>query len=416
VSTNQNETVACGTIPIPAESAKLDEVIRVVNQYYPGLVGPVLAELSVFGSMALANRTKPLSLIFEAGSGSGKTAVVQMVFPIDEGLKEFVYRSDKFTPKSFVSHAANIKEKELQQQDLLPKLKDKVLVTKELAPIFRGRKEELTDNFSVLISVLDGKGFTSDSGMRGQRGYQELIVFNWVGATTPIPKETHRLMSQLGTRLLFYDVPSIEPTEDELIAYAERDDSSEGEDECAKVVNEFLLEFFKDNSIGSVNPSDIIISKQLLGALVRWGTLLVKGRTEIRYEKEEDTNRWEPIAALASESPYRVLGYFKDMVRGHALIHGRKEVNESDMKMIAHVAISSIPGHLRPLIKELRKSDNVDTRICCAICKVSQPTARKYMKEISLLGFADLEKGNPQSNQPDLIRLHSSFDWLRIRP
>jgi len=119
------------------------------------------------------------------------------------------YRSDKFTPKAFVTHAANIKKDELAQIDLLPKLNGKVLLTKELAPLFRGREEDLKDNFSILISVLDGKGFTSDSGTHGRRGYSEPVLFNWIGATTPLPPSTHRLMSQLGTRLCFTSFPRL---------------------------------------------------------------------------------------------------------------------------------------------------------------------------------------------------------------
>ena len=73
-----------------------------------------------------------------------------MTFPLAEQEgPSCVYRSDRFTPRAFVTHAANVRAEQLAKMDLLPKLKNKVLVTKELAPIFRGREEEL-------------KGFTSD--------------------------------------------------------------------------------------------------------------------------------------------------------------------------------------------------------------------------------------------------------------
>jgi hypothetical protein len=66
-----------------------------------------------------------------------------------------------------------------------------VLLTKELAPIFGAREDELRDNIATLISVLDGEGFISDSGMRGRRGYEEAIIFNWIGATTPLNARVH---------------------------------------------------------------------------------------------------------------------------------------------------------------------------------------------------------------------------------
>ena len=170
--------------------------------------------LAIFGAMALGKRTKPLTLIFDGPSGSGKTTVLQMAFPIKEiGLDGFVYRSDKFTPKAFVTHAANVSKAELAKIDLLPRIEQKVLITKEMAPILRGRKEDLIEIFSILIGVLDGKGFVSDSGIQGRRGYDRSIVFNWLGATTPLPPNTYRLMSQLGNRLLFFEMAAVEPPE-----------------------------------------------------------------------------------------------------------------------------------------------------------------------------------------------------------
>lgn len=393
------------------------EVNPIIQKYYPGLLKPLHACLAVFATLSLKNRTKPLSLIFEASSGFGKTAVLQMTFPYRDSkgnvskLEVYVYRSDKFTPKSFVSHAANVKKKDLKDVDLLPRIKNKILVTKELAPIFRGREQDLKENFSILISVLDGKGFTSDSGTMGQRGYQEPIIFNWIGATTPLPVSTHRMMSQLGTRLLFYEVPSIELTEDELFAYAQRDNAGKAEIECNIAVNNFLLGFFKLNPTGSIESDSIIIPSDLSKQLVRWAMFLVKARAEVIYDK---VFSGEAIAAGKPEGPFKVIDYFKELARGHALIHGRMEVNPSDIDLVSHIAISSVPIHLRSVIKELRISEYVDTSKCMELCDVSPPTARKYLQELDVLGIAKLIDGSPKTNEADKITLTEEFQWLRL--
>jgi hypothetical protein len=342
-----------------------------------------------------------------------------MTFPIkaregEKSVGEFIYRSDKFTPKAFVSHAASVRADKLAEVDLLPRLENKVLVTKELAPLFRGREEELQDNFSILISVLDGKGFTSDSGMRGRRGYDRPILFNWIGATTPLPPSTHRLMSQLGTRLLFYEVPCQQPTEEELLIYAAEDGADEAEIECQQVVNDFLIWFFTKHPIGSVALDSIVIPRGLLRELIRWAKFLVQGRAEIRYEKEYGT--WQPVAVMTPEGPWKVINYFKELTRGHALIHGRNEVNDTDLKLIANVAISSIPGHLRPIIRELRMIAKIDTATAATLCRVTAPTARRYLKEIELLGIGLLAKGHPETNHPDTIALSDQFRWLKLQP
>jgi hypothetical protein len=392
-------------------SSEYAKVRETVFRHYPTLAAAVEACLAVFGSMALAGRTKPLSVMFEAHSGFGKTAVLQMLFPEPGSpLAKHVYRSDKFTPKSFVTHAANVSREELTTMDLLPKLEGRVLVTKELAPIFRGREQDLQENFSILISVLDGKGFTSDSGMRGQRGYERPIMFNWIGATTPLPVETHRLMSQLGTRLLFYEIDSVPPTENDLFEYAKKEGADSAERECRIAVTEFLTRFFDAHPVGSVPLRSIQICDSRLLELVKWGMFLVAARAEVKWEK--DGTNPEPIAAMPPEGPHKVVLYFMDLARGHALVHGRDAVDDADLELIGHVAISSVPGQLRPIVRELRQASAVTTKTAAALCRVSAPTARKNLKQLSLLGICDLKKGGPITNESDEVQLATAYRWL----
>jgi hypothetical protein len=395
------------TPSIPAVSA-LGTLDAVVKKHYPALITSAHAMLAVFASMAMKGRTKPLSLIFETPSGYGKTATLQMAFPSDEEspLAKLVYRSDKFTPRSFVSHAANVKKEDMPNLDLLPKLENKVLITKELAPILRGRVEELQDNFSILISVLDGKGFISDSGMHGRRGYDRPILFNWIGATTPLPAATHRLMSQLGTRLLFFEVPAKQPTIDELKAYFLNDPDA-AERECQRAVNTFLMTFFLKHPVGSIDPLEMKFCDGLLDQLVRWVSFLVSARAEIRFEDEE------PIAAVPPEGPWKVVNYFKQLLFGHALIHSRMEVERTDIDFIGEVAISSTPGHLRPIIRALRTTPAVDTPLAARLCDVSRPTARKYLMELQVLGLVGLTKGESDAY---LVTLADEYTWLRTYP
>jgi hypothetical protein len=398
------------------------DVNPIIKKHYPNLLSAVHATMAVFATLSLKNRTKPLSLIFEASSGFGKTAVLQMTFPpsnatqneiktLKANMEVVIYRSDKFTPRSFVTHAANKKKEDLKSIDMLPKLRNKVLVTKELAPIFRGRETDLQENFSILISVLDGKGFTSDSGTMGSRGYKESIIFNWIGATTPLPPKTHRMMSQLGTRILFYEVAGIEPTEEELMAYAEKGDVGKAEVESNLAVTGFLVDFFKRNGVGKIDPESITFPKELLSQLVKWARFLVKARSEIRYDK--DLNEWEPIAALPPEGAWKVINYFKELAIGHALIHDRKEITQPDLDLVAHVAISSVPGHLRPIVKELRRADSIDCNRGERICARSRPTIRKYFKELELLGIVQLVKGSVQSNEAATVKLVEDYLWLK---
>ena len=91
-------------------------------------------------------------------------------------LANSVLRIDDFTPASLVSHSANRKSTELSKTDRLPKMRDKCVITKEMAPLFTGHEDELMKKFAVLASVLDGEGYISSSGNHGQRGYEEALM------------------------------------------------------------------------------------------------------------------------------------------------------------------------------------------------------------------------------------------------
>ncbi len=393
---------------------KLFELLATVQRHYPQLAATVRVCLAVCAAMALAHRKKPLSLILETPSGYGKTTAIVWLFPIPGlGTEAYFYRSDNFTPKAFVSHASNT-TKALKDIDMLPRITNKVLLTKELAPIFRGREQELQDKFSILIGVLDGIGLVSDTGMQGQRGYSEQCVFNWIGATTPIPRSTHRLMSQLGTRLLFWEVPVKQPTEAELLTFAACDDADMRDDECRRLANEFVADFYTRHPVGSVEPESIRFSAELLKRLVRWARFLVRGRASVNYE---DDKSWKPTSVGVPEGPWKVIKYFKELARASALLEDRTEVGDSDLELVAHVALSSIPGHLRPMIGALSQSGCLTTAQCKDACAVSSPTARNYMAELVLLGLAVQSRiGKPATNEPDEISLAPEFQWLHTQP
>src|SRR5262249_52734990 len=115
----------------------------------------------------------------------------------DGPLVPLCERADDFTTASFVSQAANRTAQQLAGVDLLPKIKDRVLLTPELAPIFRGDDDTLTSRFSKVTRVLDGQGLVTHSGTHGRRGSSGDHLFAWIGCTTPLPERAWRIMGQL---------------------------------------------------------------------------------------------------------------------------------------------------------------------------------------------------------------------------
>jgi len=357
-----------------------------ISNSFPECLDSVKVALAVCAITRFSDNHLPTTLIFCGASGSGKTLPISFMFPDQDHmtLNNYIYRSDKFTPRSFVSHAANITKDELREIDLLPKIKDKVFLTKELAPVFRGKQDELTDTFSILISVLDGRGYISDSGARGRRGYQENINFCWIGATTPLTNQAHELMAQLGTRLLFYTTDRKHKTIDELMAFAKQDDHNKREVECRRVVNDFLVALFTKYKPNSTGSSEINFTDNLLRKLV----VAVKVMAIMRSSLNNDMS-------LRKENEERAIIVLKNIVRGSALIHGRDFVDDYDIRQIQHICLSTMPRSREMVLRALLNYGG-----CCTttdvvnITGMSAPYARKIMELMSRLGICTYQKGS----------------------
>jgi hypothetical protein len=75
---------------------------------------------------------------------------------------------------------------------MLPKIKNKLFLTPELAPIFASRDEDLLQILGTLTRVADGQGYESDTGSQGHREYAENIMFAWIGAAVEVPYKVHK--------------------------------------------------------------------------------------------------------------------------------------------------------------------------------------------------------------------------------
>ena len=342
----------------------------------------------------------------QGGSGRGKSLTIRLLNPDRESTRALLERVDDFTPASFVSHAANRNEKQLGKIDLLPRIKDKVMLTKELAPLFRDEEKELRQNFARLTAVLDGEGYKTQSGTHGMRGYEGRYVFNWIGATTPIPARTYQVMAQLGNRTLFYEVAGAESTEEELIEFAENYETNDTVQACRKLVNDFIEAHFERYPAESVDPRKVDLAREAQQELVRYAKLIAKGRMEV----SED----EPGLP---EDPRRIVLLLQTLARGLALANDRFEVKSSDLDILRHVAFSSIPSKRRDLLRALLAAGGrMDAKQVEEALNVSRPTALDRMKELGGTGICEFRPGNSKTSEPGKVRLTDAFQWLLSTP
>ena len=96
-------------------------------------------------------------------------------------------------------------------------IRNKLFLTPELAPTFASKEEDLIQVLGIMTRILDGHGYESDTGAHGHRGYNERMMFAWIGAAVDVPRRVHKLLSTLGPKLYFLRLSKITKTEDKYL-------------------------------------------------------------------------------------------------------------------------------------------------------------------------------------------------------
>jgi hypothetical protein len=372
----------------------LDDLKQVICKYFPELWFEVKACLSTIAILTLKNMNGCPTLILVGSPSSQKTTILSFFYNY-----KLTYLSDSFTPKSFVSHAANVKVEKLAEVDMLPKLVNKCLLSPELAPLFEAQKDAQIEVFSILTRVLDGEGLKKDSAVHGGRGYSGDYHFAWLGATTPVSSRVWRILGKLGNRMFFMQMnekekPNIEFKNEFLSSEVEYEEKVKI---CRKAMHSFLDKFFEKNKVrqtkwnrGQDNTNsffdDIIEYARLLsslrGALVVWKTGGAGGYSHT-YEHTI------PI----KEGLYRAINALYNFARGHALLHDRNFITASDIILVRKICLSSMPHDRQQFLSVLRKyKGRVSTSTLTAEMKCSNETARKTMTTFEILGVVDVKK------------------------
>jgi hypothetical protein len=112
-----------------------------INEYFPDVSLLVDFELSIKKILNIEDITLPFMGIVFAVPSSLKTAFFKLL----RNLK-YSYYSDKFTARAFVSHSATVTKEKLAEIDMLPQIKDKILLTPELLPYSQERMMMLESN------------------------------------------------------------------------------------------------------------------------------------------------------------------------------------------------------------------------------------------------------------------------------
>jgi hypothetical protein len=402
---------------VVAEEIGLNDVLAKVREAYsPEIAEALRAELAFVASLSYADISCCLALILEGPSGTGKSALIEMLYPNEENGK-YMRREDRFTAAAFVSNASNVKKEKLKDVDLLPKIAGKVMLTKELSTLFGNDDNTLRGIFGTVTAVLDGKGFRTASGTQGERGYEGDLRFNWIGATTPIQSRVHNIMANFGCRLLFYECQFPEPDYEDIYKKMKNASSYAMEDECNALVNEFITQHFERYGVKTVHTDDIETPKNIFRALFDYVRLMTLGRRAVFIEKRNPLPNGEPAEeqyfASPPEAPFRPLEMFRSICIGSALTAKRNFLTADDLAIVRHIAFSSIPATRRRMLRCLIEAVGVlNSTDAAAMLKCSKPTALKWMRELAATELCTFQDEAGGSNRPESIVLSEQFGFL----
>jgi len=381
-------------------------VRAVIEQNFPDLWPAVDLGLATAATLLLADNVDPVAVIYVGGPSSSKTTVADFFVG-----HELCYRSDNFTPAAFVSHAANVPREKLDKVDLLPRIKHKLLVTPELAPIFRGKEAELAQRFAILTRVLDGDGLQTDSGTHGQRGYRGDYLFAWLGCTTPFDAMVWRVMANLGSRLFFLLMDSDgEVTVEDLVASEGAVPYKARLNQVRTALHAFLSALFE--TYGGVRGVawDVSADPQNVKVwIARFATVLAAMRSEPVREGDPERGRVE-YSPAKKEHPHRAHAVLGNLARGHALVHGRRQLTDDDLPFLVPVVVSSMPSECGAVFAALAKrgGEPLTAAQVQTILRVKHAeTARKVMEDLDGRGVIEFEAkgvGKP-------AEVHFRPDW-----
>jgi predicted transcriptional regulator len=427
---------------------KYQNLQDVIQRTLPNLWYSMEFELSVKNILHIKGCTLPFCGIVLGPPSSLKTVGVDLF-----GNAHDTFYTDHFTAKSFQTHASGLTEEQLLDIDMLPKLKDKLFLTPELAPTFSAKEDDLIENIGILTRILDGSGYSSDSGAQGHREYRKPMIFVWIGVAVDIPYKVHKILATLGPKLYFLRVPVQKTSIDEYYKQFKSGDFGSKKKAVKDALFDYLdwFDICPDLTVDETQDDETHeqISclkkvewnqdkdgKEVLENIIGLGKLLapLRGAVQVWHssnsaydiadiDDDEDgvtttaDNYGYGIATI--EDPGRAIQQLINLARGHALSQGRNYITKDDLPLVIKVVLSSAASIERVTIFDVLLANGgklTASRIVKSL-NTSKSTVHRTMTELKALGLVymnKIEEKNKRGQEYKVkqIVLDEEFNWF----
>ena len=152
----------------------------------------VEASLSAITTLLIENVDICVGIVFEGQASTNKTVALDLL----DDMSELVVKVDEFTAAAWVTNVNNKSDDQRGQIHMLPKVKNKVFVTPDLAPMFSKGERESLKTLGQMTRIFDGQGLIRSAGTTGIVEMKGDYRFTMLAATTPIMQSPSWLWRQ----------------------------------------------------------------------------------------------------------------------------------------------------------------------------------------------------------------------------
>ena len=365
---NGHETKYDGSADFSGEVRTLADLTAIVNKWLLLEDADVLpVTLGAIAAHRLGGES-PWLLLVAPPSGT-KTEILRMTWGTPG-----IYPLSELTARTFASGL----ETEGDDPSLLARLKDEILVLKDMTTILEMHQEERQAVLAQLREMYDGR-FDKAWGTGKELHWTGRLGF--LAGVTPVIDQHHAVMALLGPRFVQLRMVGSDRCEVAERAMENADHEEQMRRELAGACAAFLA------TIPKMPPE---VAPEVRRWLARVADLVTRARSPVLRDgwKREFEYAPEP------EMPARLARQLHALLRGVALVAGHPVVQTEDTARIARVAADCIPGIRRKALDALREADGwVRTSNVANTVQHARTTVVRALEDLQALGLVSCKKG-----------------------
>lgn len=378
-----------------------DEVARTYIISDEGLIKLILAAV-------IANRLpiSPVWLFIIGGSGSGKTAFIDMVSSC-----KWIYQISSITPNTFLSgfKSGGMEASFLSTVDVK---KGGVMIFKDFTTILSKRYEEKVEILAQMREVYDGT-LTKRTGQGGVLSWDGRLGL--IAATTDAIYKARELYSSMGERFIMYNPITPGRKEVALRSINNLGKLDRGRNDIKEVVQVYLDEIIQKQveSRCATGSFEFDISDELKEEIVTIADMTCLARSSI----EHDSFSKEITHVYIPEMPTRLSEQLISIAVAFQIINGDGKLKKEDHNILYKIAIDSIASNRRIVMKKLSEYQEVTTAAIAVDLHYTTGVVKRWLEDLNALQIVDRIKGGNADRwkiKEEYRKVMARFDGVTI--